>query len=281
MPDDHLRVLKAFQDHVDNSISKTINAPSSYTVADTDRAHRLAWKMGVKAVSYYRDGSRDNQVLTAVSAEQKAEQKPAAPAETPAPSMAAVPPTVQPARIEPSGKFARPRELTGSTWQISFDHQNLYVTVNHDGERVLEVFATGAGLSVSVGLLASKMLRGGFEPEQVAASLNKVIGNHSVWFNERLCTSPEQVVAECIMLTKRRLMNLPDSARATAKQAVAQAEQQQASPQPLTTGDAAPSNLVSIDSKKVITTCPECSSKQIEYAGGCYTCRDCGFSKCV
>jgi hypothetical protein len=31
----------------------------------------------------------------------------------------------------------------------------------------------------------------------------------------------------------------------------------------------------------VITTCPDCSSNQIEYAGGCYTCRDCGFSKCV
>src|SRR5262249_2378282 len=224
---------------------------------------RLAWKMGVKAVSYYRDGSRDNQVLTAVSAE----QKPAAQAGTPAPAMAAAPSTVQPARVEPSGKIERPRELTGSTWQISFDHQNLYVTVNHDGARVLEVFATGAGLSVSVGLLASKMLRGGFEPEQVAASLNKVIGNHSVWFNERLCTSPEQVVAECIMLTKRRLMNLPDSARATAKQAMAQAEQQQAAPQPAT--DSATSNLIAIDSKKVITTCPECSSKQIEYAGGC------------
>ncbi|MCI0349758.1 MAG: hypothetical protein L0Z53_10060, partial [Acidobacteriales bacterium] len=61
----------------------TINAPSSYTVADTDRAHRLAWKMGVKAVSYYRDGSRDNQVLTAVSTEQKAEQKVDAQAEAP------------------------------------------------------------------------------------------------------------------------------------------------------------------------------------------------------
>jgi hypothetical protein len=116
-----------------------------------------------------------------------------------------------------SGRIERPRELVGSTWQISFDHQNLYVTVNHDGSRVLEVFATGAGLSVSVGLLASKMLRGGFEPEEVAASLNKVIGNHSVWFNERLCTSPEQVVAECILLTRRRLQNEPDSARAAAK----------------------------------------------------------------
>ena len=284
MPDDHLRILKAFQDHVDNSISKTVNAPSTYSIEDTDRVHRLAWKMGVKAVSYYRDGSRDNQVLTAVGAGQKAEQKP----EAQFPAIAAVPPTVQPAKVEPSGKIERPRELTGSTWQISFDHQNLYVTVNHDGVRVLEVFATGAGLSVSVGLLASKMLRGGFEPEQVAASLNKVIGNHSVWFNERLCTSPEQVVAECIMLTKRRLMNLPDSARATAKQATAQAEQRQAAPQPATTGvpnTVAPNtvapNTVVIDSRKVITTCPECSSKQIEYAGGCYTCRDCGFSKCV
>ena len=279
MPDDHLRVLKAFQDHVDNSISKTVNAPSTYSIEDTDRVHRLAWKMGVKAVSYYRDGSRDNQVLTAVSSGQKAEQKP----EAQFPAIAAVPPTVQPAKVEPSGKIERPRELTGSTWQISFDHQNLYVTVNHDGIRVLEVFATGAGLSVSVGLLASKMLRGGFEPEQVAASLNKVIGNHSVWFNERLCTSPEQVVAECIMLTKRRLMNLPDSARATAKQATAQAEQRQAAPQPAATGvpNTVAPNTVMIDSKKVITTCPECSSKQIEYAGGCYTCRDCGFSKCV
>jgi predicted RNA-binding Zn-ribbon protein involved in translation (DUF1610 family) len=83
------------------------------------------------------------------------------------------------------------------------------------------------------------------------------------------------------MLTKRRLMNLPDSARAMAKQSAAQAVERQAAPQPATTGAAAIPNPVSIDAKKVITTCPECSSKQIEYAGGCYTCRDCGFSKCV
>lgn len=279
MPDDHLRVLRAFQDHVDNSISKTVNAPSSYSIEDTDRVHRLAWKMGVKAVSYYRDGSRDNQVLTAVSTE-KAEQKTAARTETTVSTPAAIPSTIQPAGIEPSGRIERPRELTGSTWQIPFDHQNLYVTINHDGMRVLEVFATGAGLSVSVGLLASKMLRGGFEPEQVAASLNKVIGNHSVWFNERLCTSPEQVVAECIQITKRRLMSQPDSARAAAKQAMAQTEQPQVAQPVLTIACANPKPVV-IDSKKVITACPECNSNQIEYAGGCYTCRDCGFSKCV
>jgi ribonucleoside-diphosphate reductase alpha chain len=280
-PDDHLRVLKAFQDHVDNSISKTVNAPASYTIEDTDRVHRLAWKMGVKAVSYYRDGSRDNQVLTAVGAEPKRgdgregteakREKAEAKVETAAPLPV---PDIKPPEVE--GKIERPRELAGSTWQIRFDHQNLYVTVNHDGRRVLEVFATGAGLSVSVGLLASKMLRGGFGPEEVAASLNKVIGNHSIWFNERLCTSPEQVVAECILLTKRRLADQPDSARAAAKQAMAQSAQQPT----VSIANMIPVP-VTVDSRKMITVCPECSSKQIEYAGGCYTCRDCGFSKCV
>jgi ribonucleoside-diphosphate reductase alpha chain len=72
-PDDHLRVLSAFQAHIDNSISKTVNAPSSYSLEDTDRVHRLAWKAGVKAVSYYRDGSRDDQVLTSINAAPAAE----------------------------------------------------------------------------------------------------------------------------------------------------------------------------------------------------------------
>jgi ribonucleoside-diphosphate reductase alpha chain len=125
------------------------------------------------------------------------------------------------------------------------------------------------------------MLRGGFEPEEVAASLNKVIGNHSVWFNERLCTSPEQIVAECIMVTKRRLMNQPDSARAAAKAAMAaQTQTAQPATNPTSSSAAAP-QPATIDARKVITVCPECSSDQIEYAGGCYTCRDCGFSKCV
>lgn len=271
-PDDHLRVLKAFQDHVDNSISKTVNAPSTYTLEDTDRVHRLAWKMGVKAVSYYRDGSRDDQVLTAVTSPVKE-----APAVASEPAASPKTDAKSERRPEPIPRIERPRELVGSTWQISFDHQNLYVTINHDGSRVLEIFATGAGLSVSVGLLASKMLRGGFEPDEVAASLNKVIGNHSVWFNERLCTSPEQVVAECILLTKRRLQNEPDSARAAAKLAIAHSPGAVAG----TATSAQPRQAVTIDSRKVITVCPECTSLQIEYAGGCYTCRDCGFSKCV
>jgi ribonucleoside-diphosphate reductase alpha chain len=162
-------------------------------------------------------------------------------------------------------RIERPRELSGATWQIPFDGQNLYVTVNHDGRMIQEVFATGP-ISGGVGLLASKMLRGGFDAAEVAYSLNKVTGTHAVWFNERLLTSPEQAVAECIMITNRRVQHLPDSARALAKQT----EHSALSTQHSVTG-AIMSTMIGV--------CPECHG-QLEHASGCDFCRDCGYSKC-
>jgi ribonucleoside-diphosphate reductase alpha chain len=159
-------------------------------------------------------------------------------------------------------RIERPRELSGATWQIPFDGQNLYVTVNHDGHMIQEVFATGP-ISGGVGLLASKMLRGGFDAAEVAYSLNKVTGTHAVWFNERLLTSPEQAVAECIMITNRRVQHLPDSARALAKDHQA-------------TGTQPPMGAIM---STMIGVCPECHG-QLEHASGCDFCRDCGYSKC-
>jgi hypothetical protein len=162
-------------------------------------------------------------------------------------------------------RIERPRELSGATWQIPFDGQNLYVTVNHDGKMIQEVFATGP-ISGGVGLLASKMLRGGFDAAEVAYSLNKVTGTHAVWFNERLLTSPEQAVAECIMITNRRVQDLPDSARALGKSQHSVISTQHSSPV-----GAIMSNMIGI--------CPECHG-QLEHASGCDFCRDCGYSKC-
>ena len=128
-----------------------------------------------------------------------------------------------------------------------------------------EVFATGP-ISGGVGLLASKMLRGGFDAREVARSLNKVTGTHSVWFNERLLTSPEQAVAECIMLTSRRLQSQPDSARALAYQ------------QPRIKVSV-PDSVEQSRNYSLIGECPECHG-QLEHASGCDFCRDCGYSKC-
>ena len=290
----HVHVLAAAQRNVDNSVSKTCNGAVNDTIESVDNLYRLGRQLGCKAVSYYRDGSRDNQVLTSMKAEDKGEvacnpevgvepideatathadagivapigadaevaarqQIQADTAASNQPERSATPPDLTAIRIE------RPRELSGATWQIPFDGQNLYVTVNHDGKMIQEVFATGP-ISGGVGLLASKMLRGGFDAAEVAYSLNKVTGTHAVWFNERLLTSPEQAVAECIMITNRRVQHLPDSARALAK------EHQATGTQPPV--GAIMSNMIGV--------CPECHG-QLEHASGCDFCRDCGYSKC-
>lgn len=234
--EEHVRMLAAAQAHVDNSVSKTCNGAHDDTIESVDKLYHLARQLGCKCVSYYRDGSRNDQVLTnikqlssvqketpTVEADKKGERK--------ADSFA---------RIE------RPRELSGTTWKIPFDGQNLYVVVNHDGSRVLEVFGYGP-LSEGVGLLASKMLRGGFRVKEVAKSLQKVKGTHAVFFNEKLLTSPEQAVAECLFIMNKRLNNEPAVERR--------------------------------QEKKSVMSCPECGG-QLEVGSGCETCRDCGYSKC-
>ncbi len=264
--DEHVRVLAAAQKHTDNSISKTCNGARDDTLESVDALYHLARKLGCKAVSYYRDGSREGQVLNAMSTEKKSdpESEGRGDAET----------SVQ-VDLSASARVERPRELQGSTWRIPFDNQNLYVTVNHDGEKVLEVFATGP-ISEGVGLLASKMLRGGFEVREVARSLNKVTGTNAVWFNERLLTSPEQAVAECLMLTDRRLKNLPASERQLQKQRAGVA-----AVVPGTEGMHLETDAEEIYSEMatLIGECPECRG-QLEHASGCDFCRDCGYSKC-
>jgi ribonucleoside-diphosphate reductase alpha chain len=121
------------------------------------------------------------------------------------------------------------------------------------------------------------MLRGGFDAAEVAYSLNKVTGTHAVWFNERLLTSPEQAVAECIMITNRRVQQLPDSARALGKQTQHSVLTQNSALSTQNSEGAA--RITGAIMSSMIGICPECHG-QLEHASGCDFCRDCGYSKC-
>ena len=61
---DHIRVQAAIQRWVDSSISKTANCPADFTVEETTELYELAFELGCKGVTIYRDGSRDVQVLS-------------------------------------------------------------------------------------------------------------------------------------------------------------------------------------------------------------------------
>jgi intein/homing endonuclease len=262
VPQSHMFIANGMCNH------NTCNGAKSDTVESVDALYRLARDLGCKCVSYYRDGSREGQVLT--SMETKKEEPKAETVEALTNLQAEINVDMPRTRYEmreeevPS-RIERPRELQGYTWRIPFDSQNLYVTVNHDSRHVQEVFASGP-ISGGVGLLASKMLRGGFSVREVSRSLEKVTGTHSVWFNERLLTSPEQAVAECLMITQRRLQSQPDSKRALEKAKVA-------------TSVSVPSAKPESEMFPLIGECPECNG-QLEHASGCDFCRDCGYSKC-
>jgi len=63
-PKEHIDMVATFQQHVDLSISKTVNFNSNATPQDLFDIYIYAWKKGLKGLSVYRDGSRDNQTLS-------------------------------------------------------------------------------------------------------------------------------------------------------------------------------------------------------------------------
>ena len=63
-PMDHIKVQAAVQCWTDSSISKTANAPASFTVEETAELYEKAYELGCKGVTIYRDNSRTEQVLS-------------------------------------------------------------------------------------------------------------------------------------------------------------------------------------------------------------------------
>lgn len=62
-PERHLQVQAAFQRHVDNAVSKTVNLPQTAGPEAIAEVYRRAWRLGLKGVTVYRHGSKASQVL--------------------------------------------------------------------------------------------------------------------------------------------------------------------------------------------------------------------------
>ena len=134
---DHILMQASFQKHVHASISKTINMPCSATKEDCEEALLMAWKLGLKGITIYRTGSRDDVVL-ALKNKSPAVLSPAGPV------MAASGMRAGPEKI-PSLSIDRPKELAGRTYLCQSGCCRLYVTVNLMEGKPMEVFIRTVG----------------------------------------------------------------------------------------------------------------------------------------
>ncbi|MBI2864675.1 MAG: vitamin B12-dependent ribonucleotide reductase [Chloroflexi bacterium] len=153
----HVRIQAAFQKYTDNAVSKTINFRQSATKEEMRSAYLLAHELGCKGVTVYRDGSREQQVLTTGATKVEGKRDTAGRLDlTPRP---------------------RPEETVGITKKYKIGGcGNLYVTVNKDQYGICEVFTnTGekgcAPLSETLSRLISLALRSGVDVDSILRQL--------------------------------------------------------------------------------------------------------------
>jgi len=258
----HVRMQAAFQDHIDNAVSKTVNFSHDATPADVEEVYRLAYELGAKGVTIYRDGSRDEQVLNIGEVKRKGVAADGN-GHAPQPS-AGVRPTVDGVCAYCGARAVQPRSrggvLTGQTREKVTGCGSLYVTVNEDDFGPRELFANmgkaGGCASASteaLGRLISLAFRYGAPPEKIAKQLKGIRCHVPLGFG------PNQILSCPDAIGKA----LADKYMGEEPIIAAHGEIQLEMPIAYAQG-----------------ACPDCGSA-IEHEGGCMVCRACGYSKCA
>ncbi len=242
---DHVLMQAAFQKHVHASISKTINMPSYASKEDVAQAIILAWREGIKGMTLYRTGSREDVVLALEKQEKPVE------------------PVLTEIKLDPSMvqqlPFNRPRELVGRTFLAQSGCCRLYITINSMNGKPIEVFirTVGAGCEASsnaLGRSISTGLQNGVPYEKFVKQFAKVSCVSAIKNKKSEGISCADVVGKCIELaaTNQAITTLDDWSFT-----------------PVTPGE------------KKNPPCPECG-QPLDFGEGCNQgiCKNCGWSGC-
>lgn len=248
----HIKMQSVFQKHVDNAVSKTVNFRHDATVDEVKEVYELAYKLGCKGVTIYRDKSRDSQVLN-VGIKKKEEES------------------------EELRKNIVPRQrpsiTKGITEKVKIGCGNLYITVNYDDEGICEVF-TNLGRaggcpsqSEATSRLISIALRAGMDPKIIVeqlkgirchSTLRQMANNKDI----KVLSCPDAIAKVIEKVIKLRIAEPALTVKDRSKMKLNINENEEAT----------------ID--EGIFLCPECGSK-IQHEEGCIVCKNCGYSKCL
>jgi ribonucleoside-diphosphate reductase alpha chain len=300
-PEWHVRMQAAFQEHCDSAISKTTNFPHDATVDDVRQIYELAFQLGTKGVTVYRDGSRDGQVLSTGATKTPAQQQ-AEVAELSELRARAAEAFERTAKLEREvsrlreelkqaefretqirrQKRSRPDVLTGSTRKMSSPLGDVYVTINEDKGQPFEVFATlGKAGSIAmadveaIGRLISLALRFGIPVGEVYQQLRGISSDRAIGFGTNKVHSVPDAIAQALGLREREKAGLqveafPDAVIAPADDAPPVMLPAYEPQLPLDDWNAG---------ETFMGVCPDCKS-QLEFAEGCMKCHACGYSEC-
>ncbi|WP_040951538.1 adenosylcobalamin-dependent ribonucleoside-diphosphate reductase [Gorillibacterium massiliense] len=287
--EDHIRVQAAIQRWVDSSISKTANAPHDFSVEDTKRLYELAFDLGCKGVTIYRDGSRNEQVLSTEKKEDKKEDKAVANEEKTAETVAkeAID-TALAATPAPSTKVIdkeykrRPQILRGATYKINTPFGMAYITINDlngaPGEIFLNVGKAGSdvfAMAEALGRVCTLFLRYGDHGNKVnllIKHLKGIGGSGAIGFGANRVESIADAVAKALEIHIASGNDIPVvqvKSHAAAAVSVPSVDDHD--------HDGHDHDHAEADSKDI---CPSCGSFALVNAEGCKNCTNCGYSKC-
>lgn len=248
-PEAHVKMVAAVTPLISGAVSKTINLPNTATVEDIMAINDLAYKLGVKAITVYRDGCKASQPLNTNKEE---------------------PEEVKETRLSP--KRVKPSPIRNSrTHAVTLDSLNLYITVGYyDNGDLAELFistdkegTTIKGLLSALSKAISYMLQFGISPEEISKMLRGhkfepagIVTNHP---NIKFVDSIADLVSKVIDIECGNYSTVQVKPEGTIN-TINIEEKEQEEPKERIYGE----------------TCSNCGSSNLVKTGVCKTCLDCG-----
>jgi ribonucleoside-diphosphate reductase alpha chain len=267
VPEWHVRMQGAFQEFTDSALSNTINFAHDATPEQVREAYELAYRLGCKGITVYRDGSRANQVLSTGSTSTPAEQQAAAEASSQAEPLASR--ELKPRSVPADG-------LPSHSYPVLTPLGKLRLFVTELEGEPFEVFAIigRAGSDVmafteAIGRLLSLALRCGIPVRMLAEQLRGIGGSRSAGFGPSRVRSVPDAIGK---LLQDHYGNHQDGYTNGNGNGHVQSEEPSLASytafeehtEPLAVGE----------------ICPDCQNATLMNEEGCRKCHTCGYAEC-